>query len=253
RERQIKGVVADPFQVARISFLEFQSVQTLLRSPPVSGVDEVLRNVDSHDFGPETGERERRGAISAADIEDPHRRRDPESLHKYLSRLTHECCDLGEVTLFPQRFVRIHPCLLRRYGSQAREQSRRSALAPTGNPETRCRPPQAWFLHRSGRRIAIAGTFKPPGFIRQSNGPALTGARTTIHSETSRSCASGPTPCYAGGQCSTANRRHSPGTPLSAQGPRSANRIPEPATRSFTVLDTSSSSALASPATLAPM
>src|SRR5881296_2766992 len=56
-ESQIKGVVADPFQVARISFLEFQSVEIRFRSPLISRVDEVLRNVDSHDFGPETGER----------------------------------------------------------------------------------------------------------------------------------------------------------------------------------------------------
>src|SRR5207245_741828 len=126
---------ADPFQVARISFLEFQSVETRLRSPLVPGVDEVLRNVDSHDFGPETGERERRGAISAAYIEDPNRRRNPERLYEYLSGFTHECGDLGEVALFPQRFVRIHHCSLRRYGSKARRHSRRPASATTGLPE----------------------------------------------------------------------------------------------------------------------
>jgi hypothetical protein len=46
---------------------------------------------------------------------------------------------------------------------------------------------------------------------------------------------------------------HSPGTPLSVRLPRSAKRKPEPATKSFTVLDTKTSCAPASEATRAPM
>ena len=52
---------------------------------------------------------------------------------------------------------------------------------------------------------------------------------------------------------STANRRHSPGIPFSATSPRSVNGIPEPATRSFTVLETTTSPAEAFDATRAPM
>src|SRR5439155_21476995 len=51
----------------------------------------------------------------------------------------------------------------------------------------------------------------------------------------------------------TANRCHSPGTPLSAWTPRSSNRRPEPATRSLTVFETRISPAPASAATRAPM
>src|SRR5262245_11386129 len=40
---------------------------------------------------------------------------------------------------------------------------------------------------------------------------------------------------------STEYRLHSPGTPFRACVPRSTNRIPEPTTRSLTVLDTSTS------------
>ena len=52
---------------------------------------------------------------------------------------------------------------------------------------------------------------------------------------------------------STANMCHSPGTPLRDWLPRSPKRSPEPATRSFTVLDTNTSPAPASAATRAPM
>jgi len=57
----------------------------------------------------------------------------------------------------------------------------------------------------------------------------------------------------AGGYRSTAKMRHSPGTPLSDRLPRSAKRRPDPATRSFTVLETSTSPAAASAAMRAPM
>ena len=46
---------------------------------------------------------------------------------------------------------------------------------------------------------------------------------------------------------------HSPGTPFNGLMPRSAKRRPEPGTRSFTVLETSTSPASASDATLAPI
>ena len=52
---------------------------------------------------------------------------------------------------------------------------------------------------------------------------------------------------------STANMCHSPGTPLRDWLPRSPKRSPDPATRSFTVLDTNTSPAPASAATRAPM
>jgi hypothetical protein len=52
---------------------------------------------------------------------------------------------------------------------------------------------------------------------------------------------------------SAANMRHSPGIPLRDWVPRSLKCNPEPATRSFTVLDTKTSLALASAATRAPM
>ena len=56
-----------------------------------------------------------------------------------------------------------------------------------------------------------------------------------------------------GGYRSTAKMCHSPGTPLSNWLPRSPKCKPEPATRSFTVLDTNTSPAPASAATRAPM
>ena len=57
----------------------------------------------------------------------------------------------------------------------------------------------------------------------------------------------------AGTAVETAQSRHSPVTPFSSWVPRSSNEIPEPATRSFTVLETSTSPAPASAATRAPV
>ena len=51
----------------------------------------------------------------------------------------------------------------------------------------------------------------------------------------------------------TAKRCHVPGSPFSACCPRSSNRMPEPATRSLTVLDTSTSSGTACAAIRAPV
>ena len=48
-------MVADTLQVARISLLKFQPVETRLRSAFVPGVDEVLGNVDSNNVSPQTG------------------------------------------------------------------------------------------------------------------------------------------------------------------------------------------------------
>src|SRR5262245_13883079 len=51
----------------------------------------------------------------------------------------------------------------------------------------------------------------------------------------------------------TAKRCHAPGTPLRACMPRSSNAMPEPTTRSFTVLETSTSPGFAVPATRLPI
>src|SRR6516165_7980833 len=51
----------------------------------------------------------------------------------------------------------------------------------------------------------------------------------------------------------TAKRRQSPGTPLKVWTPRSSNTMPEPTTKSFTVLETRTSPGIAFPATRLPM
>ena len=55
--------------------------------------------------------------------------------------------------------------------------------------------------------------------------------------------------CYS----STRNKTHSPGTPFKAWAPRSMNRMPDPATRSLTVLETHTSLGSAPAATRAAM
>jgi hypothetical protein len=71
-------MVTDALQVARIALLKCQPVEAGLRSSFIAGVNEVPGNVDSDNFSPQTGERNRRSAISAAEVQNPHRRRYPE-------------------------------------------------------------------------------------------------------------------------------------------------------------------------------
>ena len=101
-------MVADSFQVARVSFLKFQPVETRLRRSFVPGLNEVPGDVDSDNVGAHTGQRNRGCAISAAEVQSPQRRRDPERLNDCFSGLTHERGNLGKVAFFPQRFVWIH-------------------------------------------------------------------------------------------------------------------------------------------------
>src|SRR6185503_7280691 len=73
-KRQIKRMVADSVQVARISFLKCKSSEACLCRSLVSGINEVFGNVDSNNVSPQTGERNRRGAISTAKVQHPQRR-----------------------------------------------------------------------------------------------------------------------------------------------------------------------------------
>ena len=101
-------MVGDAVQVARISFMKLQTVETCLRSSPVSGFHEVPGNVDSSYFSPQKGQRHRRGAVSAAEVQGPQRRRYPDRLHDRFARFTHEGGNLCKVAFFPQCFVWIH-------------------------------------------------------------------------------------------------------------------------------------------------
>ena len=52
---QIERMVADLLQVARVSLLELQPVETRLRSSSISCGDQIFRNADSHYFSPQEG------------------------------------------------------------------------------------------------------------------------------------------------------------------------------------------------------
>src|SRR4029077_1345017 len=101
-------MVADPLQVARISLLKCQSFETRLRGSFVPRVNEVPSNVDSDHFSPQSRQRNRRSAISAAQVQNPQRRRYPERFDYCFSRLPHQGGNLGKVAFFPQRFIWIH-------------------------------------------------------------------------------------------------------------------------------------------------
>ena len=94
-------MVADALQVARISFLKCQSSEARLCSSLVSGVNEVLSNVDSNNVSPQKGERNRSRAISATKVQHPQRRPYSERLYDGFSRLTHQGGNFGKVPFFP--------------------------------------------------------------------------------------------------------------------------------------------------------
>src|SRR5258708_6273872 len=101
-------MVADPLQITGISLLKSQPVKTRLRSSFNPGLNEVFGNVNPTTCSPKRGERNRRSAISTAEVQNPQRRRDPERPHDGFSRFTHQGGNLGKVALFPQGFVWIH-------------------------------------------------------------------------------------------------------------------------------------------------
>ena len=87
--------------------MKLQPIETRLRGSLVAGFHKVPGDIDSHHIGAQTGERQCRRAISAAQVQHPHRRRNAEGLDDRFSGLTHESGNLGEVAFFPQCFVRI--------------------------------------------------------------------------------------------------------------------------------------------------
>src|SRR6185503_12538656 len=101
-------MVADPLQVARVSFLKGQSGETCLRSSLVPGVNEVPGNVDADNFSSHPRQGNGRGTITAAEVQHPQRRRYSERLYNGFSRLTHQGGNLRKVALLPQCFVRVH-------------------------------------------------------------------------------------------------------------------------------------------------
>ncbi len=78
-------MVADSLQVGRIALLKFQASETRFSSAFVSSVHEVPGNINSDNFSSQTGERKRRGAISAAEVQNPQRRRDAERANERFS------------------------------------------------------------------------------------------------------------------------------------------------------------------------
>ena len=101
-------MVGDAFQIARVAFLELQPVETRRGSSLIPGFNKIPRDIDTNYFRPHPGQRKSRGAVSAAEVQRAQRRRDPERFNDCSSGLTHERRNLGEVTFFPQRLIRIH-------------------------------------------------------------------------------------------------------------------------------------------------
>ncbi len=82
-------MVVNALQVAGISLLKFQTLETGLRSSLVPGLNKVPGNVDSNNVSSQTGQGNCRSTISTAEVQNTQRRRYPERLNERLSRLTH--------------------------------------------------------------------------------------------------------------------------------------------------------------------
>src|SRR6185369_16343962 len=106
--REVERAVRDALEVACIAFMEAKIPEPGLRGPLVACLDEVAGDVDAGDVGAELRERERRGAVAAAQVQHLDRRFDAERAGHRLAGLAHECGDRGEVALLPECLVRIH-------------------------------------------------------------------------------------------------------------------------------------------------
>ena len=94
-------MISDALQVARIALLKSQLRQACLRRSPVSCLNEVFGNIDSHNFGSQSCEGKSSGSISAAEVQNPERHREPQGFNECLPGLTHESGNLGEVAFLP--------------------------------------------------------------------------------------------------------------------------------------------------------
>src|SRR5436309_14115568 len=104
-----------------------------------------------------------------------------------------------------------------------------NAIVRRGDSRERARP--------DGRRVPSSTLRGPPAATPAAPPPAAgCGWRciSRVLQTTERRAAHGPGPAHTRAE----NTCHSPGTPFSVGVPRGSNAIPEPATRSRTVLDT---------------
>src|SRR5262249_20292064 len=95
-------------QVARVTLLEPEVREAVLPSTAVSGFDEVAGDVDAQHVRAAARRGQRRGAVSAAEIEHLEPRLHAEALHYRVTALAHALRDPGEVALLPECLVRIH-------------------------------------------------------------------------------------------------------------------------------------------------
>src|SRR5262249_57245860 len=82
--------------------------EMMLPSAVVSGFDEVAGDVDAQHVRPAARRRQRRRAVSTAEIEHLEPRLHAEALHHRLAAFAHALRNAGEVALLPERLVRIH-------------------------------------------------------------------------------------------------------------------------------------------------
>jgi len=86
RNHQIERTVGDTFQDCMRLLPETSLAETRLRGALVPGFHQVPGDVDSQYLRSGSGQRKRRGAISAAEIRNAQRRRDRERLNELLRR-----------------------------------------------------------------------------------------------------------------------------------------------------------------------
>src|SRR5208283_3226328 len=118
----------------------------LLRSP-VTGLDQVSRDVDAQHLGAEPRRRQRGRPVTEAKVEDPESLPDAEAADQRLSTLAHALGNACEVSLFPERLVRIRRRLLPRGLHDVGPLAQRSAAGRALFPNT-------FWLHGPGLRLA---------------------------------------------------------------------------------------------------
>src|SRR4051794_10258707 len=83
-------------------------LKALLPGAPVPGLDQVSRDIDAQHVRPESRRRDRGRPVAAAEIQDLEPARDPEPRDERFPAFSHGLRDASEVSLLPERLVRIH-------------------------------------------------------------------------------------------------------------------------------------------------
>ena len=107
-DAEVEAVILEPLQVRGVALLESAVGETKALCSFVARRDEIARDVDTQDLGPEPRRRQCRGPVTASEVQDLQTAGDSQALDECLAARSHALGDASEVALLPERLVSVH-------------------------------------------------------------------------------------------------------------------------------------------------